>query len=428
MRIAYVSESFAPDVNGVAITALRVAENLSAAGHEPLVIAPEPARRMPRLDAGLGFPVVRVRAAGLPLYRGFRVGLPGPAVRAAIAAHRADVVHLAGPVVLGAGGCSAAGRLGLPTVAVYATDLAAYARAYHLGPAGEAACWRHLRRVHNAAARTLAPSTATAAQLGEHGFERVHVWGRGVDTRRFDPARRCPRLRAELAPRGEVIVGYVGRLAAEKRLDLLSGVTALPGVRLVIVGAGPAEPAARRALPGATFLGQRQGDELARMYASFDIFVHAGPHDTFGNTLQEAAASGVPTVAPAAGGPLDLVRQGVTGFLVAPGDARAIAEAVGVLAADSELRAAQGRAARLAVLGRSWQARCEELTGHYAAVLGRSESLVPSAFLPSASLPSAAMLPTVSVRSSAAALPSVSMLPAASELPATDDVTAGAAA
>jgi phosphatidylinositol alpha 1,6-mannosyltransferase len=198
----------------------------------------------------------------------------------------------------------------------------------------------------------------------------VHVWGRGVDTARFDPARRSSRLRNELAPCGEVIVGYVGRLAAEKRLDLLADVTALPGVRLVIVGAGPSEAATRRALPGAIFLGQRQGDELARVYASLDIFVHSGPHETFGNTLQEAAASGLPVVAPAAGGPLDLVQDGVTGALVPPCDSAALAAAVSALAASPRLRAAQGTAGRLAVLERTWPARCEELIGHYERVLG----------------------------------------------------------
>lgn len=369
MRIAYVTESFPPDVNGVAITATRVAEHLALRGHEPLVICPEPARDSPVVHAD--YPVVRVRAVGLPLYPGFRVGLPGPRVRAAVAAHRADLVHLAGPVVLGAGGCSAAGRLGLPSVAVYATDMAAYARTYHLGRGGEAVCWRHLRRIHNATGRTLAPSSATAAELRSRGFERVFVWGRGVDTSRFDPARRDTALRARLAPGGEVLAGYVGRIAAEKRLDLLAGVAALPGVRLVIVGAGPARAAARRALPGAIFTGLQEGDMLARLYASMDVFVHAGPHDTFGNTLQEAAASGLPVVAPAAGGPLDLVEDGVTGFLVTPGDAGALTSAVSVLAASARLRASQGRAARLAVLHRSWPARCDELIGHYDAVLGR---------------------------------------------------------
>jgi phosphatidylinositol alpha 1,6-mannosyltransferase len=371
VRIAYVTESFPPVVNGVAITAMRVAEHLVRRGHEPLVIAPEPAPGSPRPDAELSYPVARMPSVALPVYPEFRVGLPGPRIRAAIADHGADLVHLAGPVVFGASGGAAARKLGLPVVAVYATDMAAYARAYHLGRLGETVSWNLTRRVHNAADRTLSPSTATATDLIARGFERVSVWGRGVDTERFDPAKRSDKLRAELAPNGELIVGYVGRLAAEKRLDLLSGVATMPGVRLVIVGSGPAEALAKRALPAALLLGQREGEELAKLYASLDIFVHSGPHETFGNTLQEAAASGLPVVAPAAGGPLDLVEDGVTGFLVSPGDPDALAAAVARLTSDWQLRTAQGHAARRSMLNRSWQARGDELIGHYHAVLGR---------------------------------------------------------
>jgi phosphatidylinositol alpha 1,6-mannosyltransferase len=376
VRIAYVTESFPPDVNGVAHTAMRVAEHLLSRGHHPLVIAPEPASGLRRTDSAFGYPVARVPSVALPLYPGLRIGVPGQSIRAEIAAHDAGLVHLAGPFVLGASGCAAARRLGLPTVAVYATDMAAYARAYHTGPVGQAICWRRLRQLHNAAERTLAPSTAAAADLAAHGIDRVHLWGRGVDTSRFDPARRSARLRAGLARGGGVIAGYVGRLAVEKRLDLLAGVASLAGVQLVIVGAGPAEEAARQALPGAVFLGPKHGDQLATVYASLDIFVHAGPHDTFGNTLQEAAASGLPVVAPAAGGPLDLVADGVTGFLVQPGSADAIAAAVATLAADPQLRTAQGSTARRAMLGRTWAATCDELIGHYQAVLASGE-LVP---------------------------------------------------
>jgi phosphatidylinositol alpha 1,6-mannosyltransferase len=369
VRIAYVTESFPPDVNGVAHTAVRVAEQLVNRGHQVLVIAPEAASGRPRPDRALGFPVVRVPSLPVPAYPGFRVGIPGARVRAAVAGHRADLVHLAGPFVLGSGGCTAARRLHLPIVAVYATDLPAYARAYHTGRAGQAICWRRLRRIHNAADRTLAPCTETAAELHAHGVQRVWLWARGVDSGRFDPAKRSARLRAELAPGGELLVGYVGRLAVEKRVDLLAQVAALPGVRLVIVGSGPAAAAVRRALPAAMFLGQRAGEHLARIYASLDVFVHSGPHDTFGQTLQEAAASGLPVVAPAVGGPVDLVQDGVTGFLVAPGDPAALAGAVARLAADPLLRAAQGRAGRQAVLGRSWPVLCDQLIGHYQAAL-----------------------------------------------------------
>jgi phosphatidylinositol alpha 1,6-mannosyltransferase len=370
VRVAYVTESFPPAVNGVAHTAVRVAEHLLARGHEPLVIAPEPASGEERPDAGFGFPVVRVPSLPLAgLYPGFRVGLPGRHVHEAVARHRADLVHLAGPFVLGASGGAAARRLGLPSVAVYATDLPAYARSYHTGPAGQRICWRLLRRIHNAAARTLAPCRQTAAELRTHGVQRVWLWARGVDSARFDPAKRDPALRARLAPGGEVLVGYVGRLATEKRVDLLAQVAGLAGVRLVITGSGPAEAAIRRAVPGAVYLGQRCGEELARIYASLDVFVHSGPHDTFGQTIQEAAASGLPVVAPAAGGPADLVQDAVTGFLVAPGDPAALAAGVARLAADPALRTAQSAAARRAMTGRTWPALCDELIGHYEAVL-----------------------------------------------------------
>jgi phosphatidylinositol alpha 1,6-mannosyltransferase len=377
VRIAYVTESFPPDINGVAQTALRVAEHLVKRGHEPLIVAPEPADGQARPDRMLGYPVVRVPSFALPFYPGLRVGLPGPRIRAAIAAHRTDLVHLAGPFVMGASAGAAAKKLRVPTVAVYATDMAAYARSYHTGLPGQAIAWGRLRRIHNAVDRTLAPSSAAADDLRMHGIERVWIWGRGVDTVRFDPAKRSIALRDQLAPGGELIVGYVGRLAVEKRLDLLSGVAALPGVRLVIVGGGPAEAAARRALPQALFLGPRHGEQLAALYASVDVFVHAGPHDTFGNTLQEAAASGLPVVAPAAGGPIDLVDDQVTGFLVTPGHAGTLAAAVARLVRDPALRAAQGQAARRRMLGRTWSALGDELIDHYYAVLEGTARRVP---------------------------------------------------
>ena len=393
MRVAIITESFPPDVNGVAHCVLRVAELLTSYGHHPLVIAPRPpgergareedkkgTRRQEQREPTFSFPVVRVPAVPLPGYPSFRLGLPSRRVRAALIRHQAEVVHLASPVFLGAHGAAVARRLGLPTVAVYQTDLPSYARAYRLGRAGEAFAWRWLRGIHNGAARTLAPSTVTATGLLGQGIGNVWLWGRGVDTRRFDPAKRSQELRATLLAHrghgGELIVGYVGRLATEKRVELLAGITALAGVRLVIVGAGPAEAMLRQHMPDAIFLGERRGEELAAIYASLDVFVHSGPYETFGQTLQEAAASGLPVVAPAAGGPLDLVADGVTGYLVPPSDPDAFTAAVARLAADPAARAAFGAAGRRKVLSRSWPALTEELIGHYAAVLGARRAKV----------------------------------------------------
>jgi phosphatidylinositol alpha 1,6-mannosyltransferase len=368
MRIAIVTESFPPDLNGVAHSVVRVAEHLVARGHQPLVIAPEPPSGRPAVTGALPYPVVRVRSVPMPGYTSFRLGLPGRRLAAAIRAHGADVVHLASPFVLGNWGGAAALALGLPSVAVYQTDVPAYARAYRYGVRAEAAAWSWLRHIHNRADRTLAPSPSPATALHSHGIERVWLWRRGVDSVRFDPAHRSAVLRRALAPNGEILVGYVGRLAVEKRVDLLAPVTGLPGVRVVVVGEGPEQPALRKALPGAVFLGARRGAQLARIYASLDVFAHTGPYETFGQTIQEAQASGLPVVAPAAGGPLDLVEPGKTGFLVPPNDASALADAVAALAADADLRATYGADARATVAGRTWDAVGDELLGHYVAV------------------------------------------------------------
>ncbi len=265
-------------------------------------------------------------------------------------------------------------RLGPPAVAVYQTDLAGYARTY-MG-AGEAAAWRRIRSVHAAADRTLAPSSAAQSDLEEHGIPRVRLWPRGVDTVRFRPQHRDEALRRELAPNGELIVGYVGRLAPEKHVELLSGVCGLAGVRVVVVGDGPSQAHLTEALPGAVFLGRRTGDELARIFASLDVFAHTGPFETFCQTVQEAMASGVPVVAPAAGGPLDLVDHGRTGLLVPPRDAAAVQEAVRALAADPVRRAAYGATARATVEGRTWAAVGDQLIAHYDDVLADRKTAV----------------------------------------------------
>ncbi len=377
VRIGIVTESFPPDVNGVAHSVLRIAEHLVARGHHPLVIAPRPASGVPPDTEPCGFPVVRLPSLPMPGYRGFRLGVPSATVHRWLLAHGTDLVHLASPFLLGFRGVTAARRLGVPALAVYQTDVPGYARAYHAGTLAEAAAWRWLRRIHNAADRTLAPSTASAQTLRDHGIRGIWLWGRGVDCQRFNPAARSAALRAALGPAGEVLVGYVGRLATEKRVDLLAPIATLPGTRLVIVGGGPAEDRLRRTMPGALFLGPRHGDELARIFASLDVFVHSGCHETFGQTIQEAAASGLPVVAPAVGGPLDLVEPGVTGYLVPPGDPAALAAAAARLVADPALRAAQGRAARQRVLARSWPALGDALIAHYTELLGRRAALDP---------------------------------------------------
>jgi len=368
MRIALVTESFLPDVNGVANSVVRAAEHLLRRGHQPLVIAPQPPPEVRHTVLDLPYPVVRMPSLPMPGYPQIRLGLPTPTLTAAMRAHGAEVIHLASPFVLGAWGAAAAKALKLPAVAVYQTDVAAYARAYRVGMTGGAA-WRWIRAVHNSAARTLVPSSESAAALDAHGVQRVHMWRRGVDDVRFHPRHRSSGLRRALAPGGELLVGFVGRLAVEKQVDLLAGASRLPGVRLVVVGDGPATGALRKSLPDAVFVGVRHGAQLARLYASLDIFAHTGPYETFGQAAQEAMASGLPVVAPNAGGPRDLVDHDRTGYLVPPFEATGFTDAIAALAADPSRRLRFGAAGRLAVAGRSWSAVGDALIGHYGAAL-----------------------------------------------------------
>jgi phosphatidylinositol alpha 1,6-mannosyltransferase len=365
LRIAIVTESFLPRLNGVTTSVCRVLEHLRTRGHEALVVCPGPAP-----DHYAGFPVVAVPAVS---YRRFPVGLPTRAVERAITAFAPDVVHAASPFVLGAAGLSVARRLGIPSVAVYQTDVAGFARRHWPGAPGTVA-WRWLRYVHEMADLTLAPSVAAAADLTRHGIPRVGRWARGVDSELFHPRRRvgtATELRRRLAPSGQVLVGYVGRLAPEKRVHRLATLNGLPGVRLAVVGDGPSAGHVARCLPGAAMLGQREATALADAYAALDVFVHTGTEETFGQTIQEAMATGLPVVAPAAGGPIDLVRSGATGLLYAPEDDAALRVAVERLVDDPDLRVQLGHAARKAVAGRTWSAVGDELLAHFRALIAQ---------------------------------------------------------
>lgn len=367
MRVTIVAESFLPEVNGVSNSVVRTAGELVAAGHEVGIIA---AGHGPTDVDGVG--VDRVPAVQFPAYRSLSVGLPGRAVGAILRQRRPDVVHLAAPVVLGAVAARAAARLGLPAVSVFQTDLAAFATGYRLGVTAPA-IWRWLHHVHEQTALTLVPSSVTLWDLRRRGFERLALWPRGVDVERFSPAHRDEALRARLAPDRAVIVGYVGRLAAEKRVHLLEPLTQVDGVRVVIVGSGPAERELRARMPRATFLGFRAGRELSALMASFDVFVHTGAHETFCQAMQEALASGVAVVGPAAGGPLDLVRHGVNGWLYPPDDAEMLVAAARALVSDDGVRRRMRDAARPSVTERTWPAVTARLVDHYRSVVTAAE-------------------------------------------------------
>lgn len=367
MRVAVVSESFLPTVNGVTTSVLRVLDHLAAEGHEAIVICP---------DAGAPAEYAGFRIHQVPsvAYRQFPVGLPSPQVQRILTGFGPDVLHAASPFFLGAQAIAAANRMGVPSVAIYQTDVAGFARRNGLGVTS-AIAWKYVRWVHEGADITLAPSAASEYDLRTAGVTRVARWGRGVDLVRYHPNKRrtaaAAALRERLSPDGETVVGYVGRIAPEKQVERLRALRGIGGVSLAIVGDGPSRDAVARELRGipVTWLGRLGGEDLAAAYAAFDVFAHTGSEETFGQTVQEAHASGLPVVAPRAGGPIDLVEHGVDGLLFRPSDDRALRAAVSMLVRDGGLRRRMGEAGRRAVLGRSWDVVCGELMRHYERVI-----------------------------------------------------------
>lgn len=349
MRVAIVAESFLPHVNGVTNTVLKAVDYLTARGHTVLIIAPGENET----TSYKGVPVVRVPQFFLPKVNSLPLGLPVPRLYKVVRDFRPDVVHLASPFLLGLGGVLAANRLRVPTVAVYQTDVAGFATEYGLAWTTRAA-WAWTRELHNRCSRTLVPSSQAARALRTHGVQRIHRWGRGVDPV-FSPTRRDPALRARFRADTHTVVGFVGRLAVEKNIWRLRH--AGPGTQVVIVGDGPEREALQTQLPDAIFTGALHGEDLARAYASFDVFVHTGEHETFCQTIQEAQASGLPVVAPRAGGPVDLVGSG--GVLVS----------VDKFCEHLPAAIAQARALPPNTTVPTWDTVCTDLFEHYLAVV-----------------------------------------------------------
>ena len=363
LRVLVVAESFLPQVNGVTNSVRRVLEHLAVDGHEAELVAPTGP------ESYAGFPVRLARGAALPFYKDFRIGVETRArLRSVMLRFRPDVVHVASPAALGLQAVRAANELGIPCVAIYQTDLIGFAERYRVAAGAQAATWL-IRRIHGAVDRTLVPSSASRHQLDRLGVPRLALWPRGVDLEAFTPRLRDEGFRRELAPDGRLVIGYVGRLAPEKELELLTYLSRDPRYQLVIVGGGPEEGRLRQMLPDATFLGVLSGVELGRAYAALDVFVHTGRHETYCQAAQEALASGVPVVAPRAGGPLDVVVDGVAGFLYEPGDGRDLGGYVDRLARDPGFRKRMGLSARASVEGRSWSAVNHALVEHYREVV-----------------------------------------------------------
>jgi glycosyltransferase involved in cell wall biosynthesis len=364
MRIAYVTETYPPEINGVALTVARTVAHLRARGHAVELVRPCQDGECPGDCRGAAGDEWHARGWPIPVYREMRFGLARPSTLAArFALTRPQIVHVATEGPLGWAAVRAARRLGLPATSDFRTNFHSYSRYYGLGWA-EGAIAGYLRRFHNGTARSFAPTRQVQRTLAEAGFERVEVVGRGVDAARFTLLRRDAALRARWGadPLGQgPVLLYVGRVAAEKNVALAlrayrAARAAVPSARMVVVGDGPLLARLRREHPDVTFAGRQCGEALAAHYASADVFLFPSLTDTFGNVTLEALASALPVVAFDVAAAAEHVVHGVSGLLAEPGDEAAFEQAACALARAHPLGLEpMRRAARMAALRADWR-------------------------------------------------------------------------
>ncbi len=371
MRVGIVTESFLPQINGVTNSVLRILEFLASQGHQAMVIAPESnggpteyhGHRIKRVPA---IPIQSLLPIGLP------IAMPTRKLEHLLDGYAPDVLHLASPFALGAYTARVAKRLEIPTVSIYQTDLAGFASSYGANLAG-GSLRKIVGKIHASTDRTLAPSRSSCLELASQGVENIYMWRRGVNTTLFNPMQRNFELRRQWGADKKLIVGYVGRLANEKRISDLAILDRDPRIQIVLVGEGPAQVKLSRDLPNAIFTGFQGGNDLAAHYASFDLFIHPGPNETFCQAVQEALSSGVPCIVPTTGGPADLVTTEATGYILHTNRPDSLLAAVDHFLQRDD-RVEMQLMARHSVAERTWGKVNDQLLHHYRAVISEGAS------------------------------------------------------
>ncbi|MBK8024087.1 MAG: glycosyltransferase family 1 protein [Chloroflexi bacterium] len=362
-RVAIFAEAFLPKVDGVSKTAYLTLRYLRETGREVIVFAPDIA---PQRVAGSE--VVALPSIGISAAPESRLAFPHPVVAQKLNEFQPDLIHMFSPALLSVSGMLVGRQMHVPVIANYQTDLPGYAEVYGVPfLSGILSDW--LRFIHNGCHLTLVPSNWTLRVLRQNKYHRLRRWGRGVNGEQFNPARRSTEWR-ELLLNGRdpksLLCIYVGRLANEKRIDLLLDVARTPGVALTIIGDGALREDLEKqfAGTGTHFTGYLFGEDLANAYAAADVFMFTGAKETFGQVVQEAQASGLPAVIIDQGGIVDLVQDGVNGF-ICPADRAAFAEAAVRLRDDPALLVQMSALARQSVERNSWDAVMNQLEGHY---------------------------------------------------------------
>lgn len=368
MRIAIFTETFLPKVDGIVNTLCHLLEHLAARGHQALVFAPEGG---PRRYADS--PVIGLPAIPFPIYPELHLVSPTIDLKATLNTFRPDLIHTLNPVSLGLAALRYGKSHRVPVVASYHTDVAGFAARWGWHFLAEP-IWGYFRWLHNQADLNLCPSRITQMELLEHGFRRVKVWGRGVDSALFHPHKRTEAWRQRLTdgvPEAPLLL-YVGRLSVEKRIEWVRPVLeAMPHLRFAIVGDGPYRATLESIFAGTNtvFTGYLNGEALAAAYAAADTFVFPSPNETLGNVVLEAMASGLPVVAPRSGGVLDHIEHGVTGLLVEAESVTDFVNATQLLVDTPAYARKLGQAGRQHIEGRTWAVVLDKLVAEYQALL-----------------------------------------------------------
>lgn len=361
LRIAVVTETYPPEVNGVAMTLGRLVNGLQVRNHQVQLIRPrQHSDDQPQPTATLSEHLQR--GIALPRYEGLKMGLPAKAALTRLwTRQRPDVVQIATEGPLGWSALAAANKLRLPVASDFHTNFHSYSSHYGFGLLRRAIV-AYLRKFHNKAAVTLVPTEGIRRELLAHGYENIEIIGRGVDTQLFHPGRRDAALRAQWGVgENETAVLYVGRLAAEKNLSLVFSAfdamhQAHPATRLVLVGDGPERAGWQAKRPDAIFCGTQVGETLAAHYASGDVFLFPSLTETWGNVTIEAMASGLAVVAYDCAAAEEIIRHGENGLKVAPEDQAAFIAQAASLAPDVARQRRLGTAAAARAAQLSWDA------------------------------------------------------------------------
>lgn len=376
MRIAIFTDTFTPQVNGVAKTFQRYTEYLEKNSIPFKIFVPETSKD----DDLFSNQIHRFTSLPFFLYPECRIALPNLVhIKKQLQEFKPDIIHIATPFNIGWAGSYYGKKLNIPVVGSYHTHFDQYLKYYDLQFLSKW-LWKYMRWFHRPFLKTFTPSEETKQQVIQHGIQNVHIWSRGVDCEKFHPNIDKNEVREKYKIKEKYVLSYVGRLAPEKDLDILVNISkSLPEhiskqIRWLVIGEGPMKSELENQAPdNMTFTGYQKGNSLSKLYASSDLFIFPSTTETFGNVVLEALACGTPAIGANAGGVKEIIKHNKTGFLCKPRGTDDFVTNITNLLQDPVKLKDMSYEARKEALSRSWNAIFEDLLFHYEEVIDETK-------------------------------------------------------